>query len=402
MEENVMHRKSGSGWLAFFPPVVALVLVLFFPFSVVLGLEMPQTLIEQAAGPLLFPGQGVSVQAMVSDPLGVLAVRCYFRYRRDAEFVFVEMEQAEPGLYQRVLPPPAEPMPEMEYLFLAVNGRRQVVRTSPAVVSNLGKIRLPLPAANRESSPVLIDLPVAPKTSVLGLARDHERVSPVVFAKRFGLTAGLYNTVAHEKSSSLVQGYFGAYELGEDGRYRPIQGRLSLPAAVASAPEGETSTATADPPPDIIGPDIAGDTWEGLCYYGWGEGSGNWYIYDPTPITAVITHESNRVTITLSTECTISFENIGNYFEGTMDWNGNMLLVDQRDPVQTWSSHWGPVTESEIKLGDYVSPPDPENNPFPDYYVIEVAREYPPPPPPPPPPPNLSFLPAVYHLLMAK
>lgn len=397
-----MHRRKGSGWLALFPPVIALVFVLFFPFSLALGLEMPQTLIEQAGGPLFFPAQGVSVQALVADPLGVLAVRCYFRYRPDAEFVFVEMEQAEPGLYRAVLPPPAASTSEMEYLYLAVNGRRQVVRTPVVAVRDLSGIPLPVPATGREPFQVLTDLAEAPKTSGLGLTHDRDPVHPVVFAKRFGLTAGLYNTVAHEASPSLVQGYFGAYELGTDGRYRPLQGRLSLPAAVASVPEGEKSSATADPATDIIGPDIGGDTWAGLCYYGWGEASGNWYIYDPTPITAVITHESNRVTITLSTECIINFENIGSYFEGTMDWAGNMLLVDQRNPVQTWSSHWGPVTESEIKLGDYVSPPDPENNPFPDYYVIEVTREYPPPPPPPPPPPNLSFLPAVYHLLMAK
>jgi len=81
-----------------------------------------------------------------------------------------------------------------------------------------------------------------------------------------------------------------------------------------------------------------------------------------------------------------------------MDWGGNMLLVDQRDPVQTWSSHWGPVTESEIMIGDYVTPFDPDTNPYPDYYVIELKREYP--PPPPPPPPNNSFLPAVYKLLL--
>ena len=40
-----------------------------------------------------------------------------------------------------------------------------------------------------------------------------------------------------------------------------------------------------------------------------------------------------------------------------MDEAGNMLLLDQRDPVQTWSSHWGPVTETEIMIGDYVTPP---------------------------------------------
>ena len=381
----------------------ALVPVVALPATQALGLEMPQTLIEQVGAPLLFPGQSVSVQALVSDPLDILAVRCYFRYRQDADFVFVDMEQKERGLYQGFLPAPAESAQTMEYLYLAVNGRRQVVRTAVHSVHPLGKIRVPAPATHGQANfQVQTDLAVIPDPGSQLFSSGQVGVAPVAFAKRFGLTAGLYGTDTDDAGINLVQGFFGAYELRPDGKYMPVKGRISLPGKTRSTAEVAGGTAATESlvDPEIIGPDIAGDTWEGLCYYGWGESTGNWYIWDPTPITATVTHVGNAVTITLSTECTINLENIGQFFEGTVDWGGNMLLVDQRDPVQAWSSHWGPVTESEIKIGDYVVPPT-EEEPFPDYYVIEVTREYPP-PPPPPPPPNLTFLPAIYHLLLAK
>ncbi|MHB8810918.1 MAG: hypothetical protein ACYC9M_13035 [Desulfobulbaceae bacterium] len=386
------------------PFLAVLVFVLFLPAVQALGLEMPLTLIEKAGESFFSPGQAIPVQAMVSDPLGVFAVRCYFRYQRDADFVFIDMARQENGLYQGILPEPAKSMHEVEYLYLVVNARRQVVRTPVYTVNDREVKPLPLTApGGNERSAVQTDLAVPPGPASLLFGRDHVKVTTAAAAERFGMVAGLYNNSVRDAGDKVAEGYFGAFELQPDGKYIPIKGIISLQEKVsAPAQTGTTPLRSAEepPPPKIIGPDIAGETWEGFCYYGYGEGDGLWLIWDPTPVTATVTHVDNAVTITLSTECVINFENVGQYFQGSMDWAGAMYLEDQRDPVQIWSSHWGPVTESEIKIGDYVVPPT-EEEPFPDYYVIELTREYPP-PPPPPPPPNYSFLPAVYRLLLPK
>lgn len=399
-----MHQGRGAVAQYLIPPLAVSVLVLLLLVVQALGLEMPQTLIEQSGMPLLFPGQPMSVQAMVSDPLGIFAVRCYFRYRRDADFVFIDMERKGNGLYKGILPAPDESVHEMEYLYLAVNERRQVVRTPVFTVNDQGRERFSPPApGGNEGIAVQTDLAVPPGTGSLLLGSGQFKVTTVPAAERFGMVAGLYNDSVQNAGGKVAHGYFGGFELQPAGKYSAVRGVISLQEKVpvntetVAAPQG---AADAPPPPEIIGPDIAGDTWEGICYYGYGEATGQWFIWDSTPITATILHEGNQVTITISTECVINFENIGQIFQGTMDWGGNMLLTDQRIPQQIWSSHWAPVTESEIKIGDYVTPYDPENNPYPDYYVIELKREYPPPPPPPPPPPNYSFLPAVYKLLL--
>ena len=123
------------------------VLVWFFllPMAQALGLELPQTLIEQAGAPLFFSGQPIPVQAMVSDPSGIFAVRCYFRYSQEADFVFIDMERKANGLYQGILPAPGESVHEMEYLYLAVNERRQVVRTPVYTVTDGDSQLLPRP-----------------------------------------------------------------------------------------------------------------------------------------------------------------------------------------------------------------------------------------------------------------
>lgn len=385
--------------------IAVLSIAFLLPIPQALGLELPKTLIEEAVAPLFFPGQSIQVQAMVSDPLGIFAVRCYFRYSQEADFVFMDMEPEGNGLYQANLPAPGEPVHAMEYLYLAVNERRQVVRTPVYTLSSRGRQLLPLQApSGNEPLAVQTDLTVLPGTESLLFGSDRFKVTTAAAAERFGLVAGLYNNSEQDAGDKVAQGYFGGFELQPDGKYTPVRGIISLQGKAFSGLEpitgAEAFTAEDEPlPTEIVGPDIGGDTWEGFCYYGYGEATGQWFIWDPTPITATVVHEGNQVTITLSTECVISLENIGQIFQGSMDWAGNMLLLDQRDPVQTWSSHWGPVTESEIKIGDYVTPPT-EEEPFSDYYVIELTREYPPPPPPPPPPPNYSFLPAVYRLLL--
>lgn len=394
-----MHQVKGFvGRLTVFSLGIILV-VLILPTVSVWG-NYPDTIIELPGTLFFSPGQPITVQTAVSDPEGILAVRCYFRYRQDGDFLFVEMQPDDNGVYKTTLPVPGESVQEIEYLFLAVDQQGQVVRT-PAKTFVLRADANESDALLSQNTIVAhTDLPVVPTQLNQMSGSDYLQVTTAKPSERYGLTAGLYDSaMVNGEGEKPVEGYFGGFILQPDGNYQPIKGVMVLDDGISSKSKNVSENvpavaAVADDSSDIIGPDIAGDDWEGLCYYGWGEATGNWYIWDPTPITATITQEGSTVTIITSVSCTINFENIGDFFQGSMDSAGNMLLVDQRNPVQVWSTHWVPATATEIKLGDYVSIPDPENNPYPDYYVIELWRD------PAPPPPPTTFLPAIYKLLM--
>ena len=131
------------------------------------------------------------------------------------------------------------------------------------------------------------DLAVPPGTDSMLFGSDQLKVTTVAAAERFGLVAGLYNNSVKDAGGKVAQGYFGGFELQPDGKYTPVRGIISLQGEVFAGAEPGTTTlpfrGRTSPPPEIIGPDIAGDTWEGFCYYGWGEATGEWFIWDPTP-----------------------------------------------------------------------------------------------------------------------
>ncbi len=75
------------------------------------------------------PEKRMILTAAVKDEKGVELVRCYFRAQGEANFVFVPMTQTSAGTYGAVLPAPSASTPAIEYVFLAVNSEKQVVKT---------------------------------------------------------------------------------------------------------------------------------------------------------------------------------------------------------------------------------------------------------------------------------
>ena len=145
----------------------------------------------------------------------------------------------------------------------------------------------------------------------------------------------------------------------------------------------------------IIGPDIRGDDWTGSCYL---MGGRTGQIIEEQQISAIVTQEGGSVTLTTSEPCIFYWGavTLGTYYWGDIDAAGNMMLYDEQLPVQTWTTPWGPVTATSIMIGDYVEPPN-EEDPYGDFYVIELQRD---PVPPPPDPVSPVFLPSIYKLLL--
>lgn len=363
-----------------------LLVILLFSAVRAMGLELPATTFARSGPVRLLPGGTLAMRVRVLDPDGLAAVRCYFRYRSGDPFLFVDMRPDGEGWYQGILPAPADSVPAVEYLFLAVNSRGQVVRTDVAVLD---------PAALEEmsgqpliDSPVTAartDLPAVPSVDGWFQRPAEVRVQPVDDRDRSGLAAGLYER-ADLAGRKTVAGYYGGFLYRDDGTHLPLKGLMLLPGGELTldsyAAQGTTE--------EIVGPPIAGYFWSGQCYL-LGGTTGNHFF--EREITAVVTQEGNAVTITTSDPCVFNYgmDIIGPYFEGIIDAAGNMALVDECIPPQTWTTHWGPATATSIMIGDYSNLPSEEDW-YGDYFVIELSRVAPADP--------RTFLPILNHLLL--
>lgn len=136
------------------------------------------------------PEKRISITADVTDEAGVNLVRCYFKGSEQADFVFVGMNSGADGSYSGTLPAPAKNTQSIEYLFLAVNGSNQVVKSQTFTVNK--EDRDEAPAWQQTSSEgniqVSTEVAEAPKT-VSGFA-DSIVMDVVESSARFGLVVG--------------------------------------------------------------------------------------------------------------------------------------------------------------------------------------------------------------------
>jgi hypothetical protein len=84
----------------------------------------------------------IELKTEVEDKAGVHLVRCYFRAVEQADYVFIAMKPGS-SLYKGILPAPSKETDILEYLFLAVNGNNQVVKTQTFKVERKEKDKVP-------------------------------------------------------------------------------------------------------------------------------------------------------------------------------------------------------------------------------------------------------------------
>ncbi len=98
----------------------------------------------QAAGPTVkiahvplkyfVTGYRIKIKTQVVDPFGINLVRCYFKAKGEADFVFVDMPLVASNEYESVLPAPSADTIAIDYILLAVNSGQVVVRSQTFTV----------------------------------------------------------------------------------------------------------------------------------------------------------------------------------------------------------------------------------------------------------------------------
>lgn len=112
----------------------------------------------------------------------------------------------------------------------------------------------------------------------------------------------------------------------------------------------------------VYPPDISGDGWTGIFWR-----SDN-LAETAVSVHAIVTQNPDgRVTVTTSKI------GLGHYFAGNIDITGHMLINDAYDG-EVWSTHYGPATDTYIKIADYVRPPSLFDL-YPPLNIIELTRK---------------------------
>ena len=177
---------------------------------------------------------------------------------------------------------------------------------------------------------------------------------------------GVYSQADIPDSSGVMQGFFGGFILNPvDKTVEPAQGsapglkpltvRQSLAAGIFS--EKSTTRAATEPV------NIAGNNWTGYFFR-----SDDRRLRD---ITASISQNGTEVSITTSKS------GLGHHLTGTINSYGDMLVYDSYDE-EDWSTHYGPASYTQVKIYDYIWPPE-AGEPVPPLNAITLYR-----PPKPP------------------
>jgi hypothetical protein len=138
----------------------------------------------------------IRLDAEVSDKAGVELVRCYFKGKKEADYVFVTMTQGDIGEYSTILPAPNRSAETIEYLFLVVNKSNQVVKTQTfSVKRDLEASKTPSWQNLPLEGTIRIGIELGEAPEKLEGFNDSITMDIVESSLRFGFVAGLYSTI---------------------------------------------------------------------------------------------------------------------------------------------------------------------------------------------------------------
>lgn len=218
----------------------------------------PTTTITHTPPQTFVPGFRISIKALVADEMGIAVVRCYFRATGEADYVFVEMRRVAGNLYAGILPAPSPTTEAIEYILLAVNYSRVVVRSQVFTMARAEGTR-PTEWQTSDSSgqvSVKTELAQAPQ-SVAGFT-DSIASDVVESAFRFGyVVKGL-----HAVSTAGPPGYTGATVHATAEAAPAPTARPATTSTTTAAKAGGSGTKWL-----IIGSALAGGGAAGYYYY---------------------------------------------------------------------------------------------------------------------------------------
>ena len=110
--------------------VVMLSFFMAFPCSVISAAAAKATTQVKHKSPGYYlPGFRIILDAEIKDEAGVQVARCYFKTKKEKNFVFTDMAPKGNPTYQATLPAPWVNSESIDYVFVAVNEDKKVVRT---------------------------------------------------------------------------------------------------------------------------------------------------------------------------------------------------------------------------------------------------------------------------------
>jgi len=330
---------------------------------------VPVTQIFHQQGSSFLEGSSLPIEVAVKDPVGVMAVRCYFRFDSSLPFVYSEMTGARNNVFTTQLPVAIATVQKIEYLFLVVNGQKQAI-LSPTFTSNKKSCNVQSTAVQNlgpEQYQLKSEVAAAATVKSFFLQPDHVQISLVPQQDHYGVLAGLYSR--EQIGPEVAAGYFGSFRLDPTKGMMAVKGYIVLRHSSDLSLSQEKSTVAKEtvvvepvPVEPVSAPNISGDDWTG---YFW---RSDYFAGTEVPITATVTQTADGL-VTITT----SKKGLGHYFEGNIEITGHMLVYDAYDD-QDWSTHDGPATDVYIKIADYIVLPGWEH-PDPPLNIIKLTRK---------------------------
>ena len=126
--------------------------------------------------------------------------------RGEADFVFVQMTQTEPGIFRAILPAPKESTDAIDYVFLAVNSEKQVVKTQAFTIpKNANEDNAPMWQQTGSEGNIIVKTELAEAPSELAGFSDSIVWDVVESSERFGVVAGgLYTAMSSESAAATI------------------------------------------------------------------------------------------------------------------------------------------------------------------------------------------------------
>ena len=169
-------------------------------------------------------------------------VRCYFRATEQADYVFVEMESAEKGTYNAIIPAPSKDTTTLQYLFLVVDQNNQPIKTQVYTMNKKDSATVPSWQQLSSEGTIQVSTEIGEaQASVPGFS-DSIVMNVVESSARFGVVAGGIYSMEGSAAAGTAASTTGA--AGSGGTVSTATGTVST-GTVATTGSAGAGTGTA-------------------------------------------------------------------------------------------------------------------------------------------------------------
>jgi len=179
-------------------------------------------------------GHRIRIEATIADPQDVTLARCYFRAAGQASYVFVGMSEGKKNMFSAILPAPSSETRVIDYLFLTVNGKNQVVKTQVFKTEQKDTKKIPDWQQVSGEGKVTVSTELSEATTPAGFT-DSIATDVVESAVRFGYVAGIYSVAEMAAAGSAGAAAGGTAGAAAGGTTGAAAGGTTGSAAAATS-----------------------------------------------------------------------------------------------------------------------------------------------------------------------